>query len=121
MEKLSKLDQELKEAREELDRLAEDPEMREVFEAKQRAYRDLITQIESERYYARTEGHAEGRAEGIEEGRAEGRAEGRIEGRAEEKKEIILNLHKMDMPIQDISKAVNLTKEEVQKIIEENK
>ena len=41
-------------------------------------------------------------------------------GKEENQMQIILNLHKMNMKIEDIAKAVELSKEEVEKIIKEN-
>lgn len=42
-------------------------------------------------------------------------------GLKEKEKKVIINMHKMKIKIEDICKAVNLTKEEVEKIIKENK
>ena len=41
-------------------------------------------------------------------------------GKEENQRQIILNLHKMEMKIEDIAKATELSKEEVEKIIQEN-
>ena len=58
------------------------------------------------------EGRAEGRAIGLQEGRAEGLAEGRAEGRAEGnnegKTEVAINLKRMGMTDDDISKVTGL-------------
>ena len=42
-------------------------------------------------------------------------------GKEEEKKQFILNLYKMKMKIEDIAKAAEISKEEVEEIIKENK
>ena len=41
-------------------------------------------------------------------------------GEKEKQKQVIINLYKMKMNIEDIAKAVELSKEEVEKIIQEN-
>ena len=42
-------------------------------------------------------------------------------GKEEKQKQVILNLYKMKMNIEEIAKVVELSKEEVEKIIQENK
>lgn len=54
------------------------------------------------------EGRAEGRAIGLQEGRAEGLAEGRAEGNNEGKTEVAINLKRMGMSDDDISKVTGL-------------
>lgn len=65
----------------------------------------------------------EAREEGLKEGRAEGRAEGREEGREEGSKqktiEIAKNLLKMNISIDDISKATELSIDEINKLNED--
>lgn len=61
----------------------------------------------------RVEGLKEGHAEGLKEGHAEGLKEGRIEG----KKEVILNLKKLNMPIEKIASIVNMSIEEIKEAI----
>ncbi len=52
--------------------------------------------------------------------RKEGRKEGIKEGIEKKQKEMIINLNKLNTPIDVIAKASGLTKEEVQKIIDDN-
>lgn len=65
----------------------------------------------------RAEGHAEGRAEGhaegLAEGHAEGRAEGLAEGRAEEKYNNARNLIANGVPLDVISKSLNISLSEL--------
>ena len=66
------------------------------------------------------EGRKEGRKEGIKKGREEGIKQGIREGIKENQKQIILNMHKKQMPIEYICEIAGLKKEEVEKIIEED-
>ncbi len=77
---------------------------------------DYNAVMQTERQYARTEGHAEGHAEGLAEGRAEGRAEGLAEGKAEEKKSMAKNLKSLGVDIDTIVQASGLSKEEIEKL-----
>ena len=65
----------------------------------------------------------EGKSLGIEEGKSlgieEGRALGKAEGTKEKAIEIAKNLLNMKMSIKDISKATDLTEEEIKKLNEE--
>lgn len=94
----------LKEAQEELHMLLSDPEKSEIYEQRIIDLRDKISYGRSERQY------------GLEDGEKIGLAK----GKAEKQKQVILNLYKMNMKIEDIAKAVELSKEEVEKIIKEN-
>lgn len=59
----------------------------------------------------------EGLAEGLAEGRAEGRAEGHAEGMTESKTETAKRLAQMGLTIDQIAKAVDASKEDVQEWI----
>ena len=58
--------------------------------------------------------------EGKAEGRAEGREEGRAEGRTEEKRATVRNLFKLGIPVETISKAVEVNIKLVQEWISGN-
>ena len=60
--------------------------------------------MQTERQYARTEGHAEGHAEGL------------AEGKAEEKKSMAKNLKSLGVDIDTIVQASGLSKEEIEKL-----
>ena len=62
-----------------------------------------------------------GMEKGLKQGLKKGRERGKSEGIKENQKEVVINLYNMQMKVEDICKAVNLTKEEVEKIIEESK
>ena len=87
-----KYDKALEEAMEELERLQETPEMAEENEAKIDYLRIQIDKMN----------------------------EKKEEGRMENKKEVIINMYKKHMKISDICEVVELSKEEVEKIIEES-
>ena len=119
---------ELKKAKEELDKMKQDERERYLAYLREKHIRDTKAIREFGYNEGKERGLEEGKAEGLAKGRAKGRAEGRAEGRKEgrkegrvKQKEIIMNLYKMHMKIEDISKAVNLNKEEIEKIIQEDK
>ncbi len=64
----------------------------------------------------RAHGIAEGRAVGIEEGREVGVAIGRAKGEQEEKIRNAKNLKQLGIDIETISKAIGLSKEEIEKL-----
>ena len=62
------------------------------------------------------EGMKEGREKGLKEGREEGIKEGREEGRADKTKEIVQNMKKMGMSIEQIAQACGISVEEAEKL-----
>ncbi|NME67015.1 Rpn family recombination-promoting nuclease/putative transposase [Flammeovirga aprica JL-4] len=88
----------------------------ETYERSLMHYRDLKNSLDTAKDEGREEGRAEGRKEGIVEGRAEGRLKGLEEGIEKGKVEIALNLLKMNLPLEDISKATNLTVDQIKKL-----
>ena len=92
-----KVEKALKEAQEELERLTQDPEMEEVYYQRIKDLRDMLSYA-----YA-------AREEGLEEGRLE---------KEEQQKQIILALYKRKMPIEEICSIVNLSKEQVETILQ---
>lgn len=116
---------ELKQAKDELDKMKQDERERYLAYLREKHIRDTKAIREfgynEGKERGLEEGKAEGREEGLEEGRKEGRKEGKAEGEKAKQKEVVLNLYKMDMKLEDIGKVVNLTKEEVEKIIQEEK
>jgi len=90
------VDKELKEAIEELERITADPETRELYYQREKDLRDKISLANQER------------KKGIEQG---------IE---KNKKKIVLSMYKKHIEIETICEIVELSKEEVEKIIKEN-
>ena len=62
------------------------------------------------------EGMKEGREKGLKEGREEGIKEGREEGKADKTKEIVQNMKKMGMSIEQIAQACGISVEEAEKL-----
>ena len=58
---------------------------------------------------------------GEKEGEARGLKIGEKRGRENEKKNVIKNLHKLNIPIEKIAKAVELNEEDVKAILNEKK
>ena len=97
MDKNYTADEAIEEARKELERIMASPELREEYEERERDLRDKISIIASYR------------------------DKGLREGKEEEQKSVILNMHKKRIDIDTICEVVELSKEEVEKIIEEAK
>jgi len=70
-------------------------------------------------YYSdgRRDGLLEGRVEGIAQGITQGIAQGKAEGKAEGKIEVALKLHGLGLPLAEICKATDLTRETLEKLI----
>ena len=68
-------DMTINQAYSEIDRFFADKKQRDAYEARERQYRDYISDMTA----AKAEGIAEGKAKGIAEGKAEGKAERNIE------------------------------------------
>ena len=95
----------IKEAKERLNKISEDREIR----------RDILNQEIAR--MDRAQEMYDAVNDGLERGRKEGRAEGEANGRTAEKKDIIKSLSSMGMPLSDIARVVKLSEEEVSKII----
>lgn len=102
-----KLDEELKEAKEELERITKDPETRELYYQREKDLRDKISFALAER------------EEGYTRGKIEGKVEGKVEGRVERNKEIIKAMYEERLPIEKIVKISGLKREEIEKILKE--
>lgn len=110
---------ELKQAKDELDKMKQDERERYLAYLREKHIRDTKAIREFGYNEGKERGLEEGKAEGLAKGRAEGRAEGIQEGKKKEKA-IVINMHKRKMSIEDICEIVSLNKEEVEKIIMEN-
>ncbi|SHG96846.1 RpnC/YadD family protein [Ornithinibacillus halophilus] len=67
----------------------------------------------------REEGIQQGREEGIQQGKEEGIQQGREEGKVEGKHEVVITMLKKNFPIEMISEATNVAKEEIEKMKDE--
>jgi predicted transposase/invertase (TIGR01784 family) len=69
----------------------------------------------------KSEGRAEGEAIGLEKGRAEGETigieKGRVEGRTELQENVVINSHKVGLPVETISSITGLTAEQLIEIL----
>ena len=103
-EKEMEENEDIKQAKEELDKIQQDE--RERWLAFQREM--YVMDMQATREY------------GYDEGHEDGIKDGRIQGINENKKDIIINMYKEKIDIDVICKIVELSKEEVEKIIKEN-
>ena len=100
--------EQIKKAREELDKLTADPAIRNELIRQEIAEYDENTRIAN--------AIERGIEQGIEQGRAEGKAEGRIAGIEEEKIKIAKNMLAQNISIELIEKCTGLTKKEIEEI-----
>ena len=100
------IDEELKEAIAELEKITSDPATRELYTRKEEGLRDYIFGLASER-----------RA-GVKEGLKQGLEQGREEARKEKTEEMVKSMYNNRIDIETIAKIANLSKKEVQKILE---
>ena len=96
--------EEIEKAKKELEKLAMNPEDRELYELRLKAIRDEMN--------IRYSGYVDGKADGM----AEGEAKGRAEGKNERNIEIAKNMLKENVNIQFISKMTGLNLEEIEKL-----
>ena len=89
------------------------PVDRMAYDANEKAYRDLMGQLE----YATTEGRAQGRAQGRAEGRAEGLAEGEERGIAKATHNMILKMHQQGLSLDTISAVTGLSVENIKNTV----
>ena len=91
---------------------SKDEQLRRLAELKEKAIMD-----EKAIYKA---GRLRGEKEGIQKGLQEGVQKGITQGQLEKSIEIIKNLHSMNLTISQIAQAVDMSEQEIQKIIDEN-
>ena len=108
MSKISENDKQIQELREELERITADPELRERYDYREKELRDILSLVKA----GKEEGYEKGVEKGIEQGIQQGIEENRIE--------VVLNMYKKNTDIETISGIVNISKDEVEKIIKQN-
>lgn len=89
-------------------------------EEERRAYERYIGDIRISRSTLEssfTDGVFQGREQGRAEGREEGRAEGRAEGEMRAKVEIVQNLYRLGIALEQIAQAAKLSQQEVESIL----
>ena len=101
----------------ELNKLSKDPD--EVAKYEEREWSIMRYNVEMKTN--RELGEKEGEARGLRIGETRGRIEGEKTGRENEKKAVIKNLHKLNIPIEKIAQAVELKEEEVKAFLNEKK
>ena len=102
---MSKENEDINEALEQLRRLSSNKQLREIIEREERIERDRRAELQF------------AIEEGLEQGREQGIKEGIKEGRNQEKKNIINKFLEKGMEIEEISKLLELSKEEIEKIL----
>ena len=112
VKKIMESNEEIKEAKNELDRISQDETLRRML-LKEKLARMDMKQMKKE---AIEEGFEEGRQEGRQEGMQEGIKKGKREGEKKEKIETAKRMLNENLPINIIIKATELTKEEIENI-----
>ena len=95
----------------ELNKLSQNPEEVAKYEEREWSIMRYNVEMETNRELGEKEGEARGRREG--------KKEGEKLGRKNEKRNVIKNLHKLNIPIEQIAQAVELTEKEVEEILKE--
>ena len=105
VEMSAKENEEINKTVEELNKLSQDPD--EIAKYEEREWSIMRYNVEMET----------NRKIGEKEGEKLGRVEGETAGRENEKRNVIKNLHKLNIPIEQIAQAVELTEKEVEEIL----
>ena len=124
VKKIMENNKEIKEAKNELDKISQDEMMRRIL-LKEKLMRMDIKQMKKEAVEegfekGMGEGIKQGIEEGIKEGKKEGIKKGQIEGEKKEKIEIAKRMLEKDMPIEIIMEVIQLTEKEINEIIKNN-
>ena len=109
----AKENEEIDKTLKELNKLSKDPD--EIAKYEEREW--SIMRYDVEMKTNRELGEKAGEIRGLKIGEKRGRIEGEKTGRENEKKNVIKNLHKLNIPIEKIAKEVELTEKEVEKIL----
>lgn len=104
--------EDIKEAKEELDRISQDDLLRR---------RALSRTLEiADRLQFQEEAEAKGLKKGMEKGLKEGKEKGRKEGEYKKTKEVVRELHLINMTVKQIAQIVKLDEASVEKILNED-
>ena len=107
----AKENEEVNKTVEELNKLSKDPDEIAKYEEREWSIMRYNVEMQTNRELGEKEGEARGRREG--------KKEGEKLGRKNEKRNVIKNLHKLNIPIEQIAQAVELTEKEVEEILKE--
>ncbi len=106
----------LEKARQEINYLMGDEEVRRLAELREKWENDYVDAKEFGRLTGLEEGLEEGLREGMEEGKKQGLKEGKKQGKEEERIQIVKKMKKNGLELELIEKITGLTKEEIDKI-----
>ena len=109
VEMSAKENEEINKTVEELNKLSKNPDEVAKYEEREWSIMRYNVEMETNRELGEKEGEARGRREG--------KKEGEKLGRKNEKRNVIKNLHKLNIPIEQIAQAVELTEKEVEEIL----
>ena len=107
----AKENEEINKTVKELNKLSKDPDEVAKYEEREWSIMRYNVEMETNRELGEKEGEARGRREE--------KKEGEKLGRKNEKRNVIKNLHKLNIPIEQIAQAVELTEKEVEEILKE--
>ena len=105
----AKENEEINKTVEELNKLSQNPDEVAKYEEREWSIMRYNVEMETNRELGEKEGEARGRREG--------KKEGEKLGRKNEKRNVIKNLHKLNIPIEQIAQVVELTEKEVEEIL----
>lgn len=117
VKKIMESNEEIKEAKNELDRISQDETLRRMLLKEKLARMDMKQMKKEAIEEGFEEGKREGKREGIKEGIKEGKIEGQKEGEKKEKIETAKRMLEKSMPIETIIEITQLTEKEINEII----
>ena len=117
VKKIMESNEEIKEAKNELDRISQDETLRRMLLKEKLARMDMKQMKKEAIEEGFEEGMREGKREGIKEGIKEGKIEGQKEGEKKEKIETAKRMLEKSMPIETIIEITQLTEKEINEII----
>ena len=117
----AKENEEINKTVKELNKLSQNPEEVAKYEEREWSIMRYNVEMKTNRELGEKEGETRGlkigEARGLIIGEKRGRTEGEKIGKENEKKAVIKNLHKLNIPIEKIAKAVELSEKEVEEIL----
>ena len=121
VEMSAKENEEINKTVKELNKLSQNPEEVAKYEEREWSIMRYNVEMKTNRELGEKEGETRGlkigEARGLIIGEKRGRTEGEKIGKENEKKAVIKNLHKLNIPIEKIAKAVELSEKEVEEIL----
>ena len=113
----AKENEEINKTVKELNKLSQNPEEVAKYEEREWSIMRYNVEMKTNRELGEKAGEKRGLKIGEKRGRIEGEKVGEKRGRENEKRNVVKNLHKLNIPIEKIAKAVELSEKKVEEIL----